>query len=60
MRLRKENATSGIYKNVDAFKPVAESYHAAIQVINDKRQLVELKILNKEKGKHSTIILWQL
>lgn len=47
-------------KNVDAFKPVAESYHAAIQVINDKRQLVELKNIEQREGKHSTIILWQL
>ncbi|EMV9414610.1 YiiG family protein, partial [Escherichia coli] len=38
-------------KNVDAFKPVAESYHAAIQVINDKRQLVELKNIEQREGK---------
>ncbi len=35
-------------KNLEAFEPVAESYHAAIQEINDKRQLAELKILKKE------------
>lgn len=46
-------------KNLEAFEAVAESYHAAIQEINDKRQLAELKILKKEKGKHSTITLWQ-
>ncbi|CAD5737837.1 TPA: YiiG family protein [Escherichia coli] len=38
-------------KNVDAFKSVAESYHAAIQVINDKRQLVELKNIEQREGK---------
>lgn len=43
MRLRKENAAPDILKNLEAFEPVAESYHAAIQEINDKRQLTELK-----------------
>lgn len=59
MRLRKENAAPDILKNLEAFEAVAESYHAAIQEINDKRQLAELKNIEEREGKHSTITLWQ-
>ncbi|SPW56589.1 putative lipoprotein [Escherichia coli] len=38
-------------KNLEAFEPVAESYHAAIQEINDKRQLAELKNIEEREGK---------
>lgn len=38
-------------KNIEAFEPVAESYHAAIQEINDKRQLEELKNIEQREGK---------
>lgn len=38
-------------KNLEAFEPVAESYHAAIQEINDKRQLAELKNIEQREGK---------
>lgn len=38
-------------KNLEAFEPVAESYHAAIQEINDKRQLTELKNIEEREGK---------
>ncbi|MBY7414015.1 YiiG family protein [Escherichia marmotae] len=38
-------------KNLEAFESVAESYHAAIQEINDKRQLVELKNIEQREGK---------
>lgn len=51
MRLRKENAAPDILKNLEAFEPVAESYHAAIQEINDKRQLTELKNIEEREGK---------
>lgn len=59
MRLRKENAAPDILKNLEAFEPVAESYHAAIQEINDKRQLAELKNIEEREGEHSTTTLWQ-
>ncbi len=38
-------------KNLEAFEAVAESYHAAIQEINDKRQLAELKNIEEREGK---------
>ncbi|CSE65340.1 putative lipoprotein [Shigella sonnei] len=38
-------------KNLESFEPVAESYHAAIQEINDKRQLAELKNIEEREGK---------
>lgn len=38
-------------KNLEAFEPVAESYLAAIQEINDKRQLTELKNIEEREGK---------
>ena len=38
-------------KNLEAFEPVAESYHAAIQEFNDKRQLAELKNIEEREGK---------
>ena len=38
-------------KNIEAFEPVAESYHAAIQEINDRRQLEELKNIEQREGK---------
>ncbi|EKF7504095.1 YiiG family protein, partial [Escherichia coli] len=38
-------------KNLESFEPVAESYHAAIQEINDKRQLAELKNIEQREGK---------
>ena len=37
-------------KNLEAFEPVAESYHAAIQEINDKRQLAELKNIEERES----------
>lgn len=40
-----------LIKNIEAFEPVAESYHAAIQEINDKRQLAELKNIEEREGK---------
>ncbi len=38
-------------KNLESFEAVAESYHAAIQEINDKRQLAELKNIEEREGK---------
>ena len=38
-------------KNLEAFEPEADSYHAAIQEINDKRQLAELKNIEQREGK---------
>ncbi|HCC0889840.1 TPA: YiiG family protein [Salmonella enterica] len=40
-----------LLKNLEDFKPVSEKYHAAIQEINDKRQLTQLKNIEETEGK---------
>lgn len=39
-------------KNIEAFQPVAESYRTAIEEINDRRQLAELKNIEQREGKN--------
>lgn len=40
-----------LLKNIEDFKPVSEKYHEAIQEINDKRQLTQLKNIEEAEGK---------
>ncbi|EGX7577187.1 DUF3829 domain-containing protein [Salmonella enterica] len=40
-----------LLKNIEDFKPVSEKYHEAIQEINDKRQLTQLKKIEESEGK---------
>lgn len=40
-----------LLKNIEDFKPVSEKYHEAIQKINDKRQLTQLKKIEESEGK---------
>ncbi|EAO9151676.1 DUF3829 domain-containing protein [Salmonella enterica] len=40
-----------LLKNIEDFKPVSEKYHEAIQEINDKRQLTQLKRIEEAEGK---------
>ncbi|XNM61745.1 DUF3829 domain-containing protein [Escherichia coli] len=46
-----KRCTRHCLKNLEAFEPVAESYHAAIQEINDKGQLAELKNIRRKRRK---------
>ncbi|MCZ9210961.1 YiiG family protein [Escherichia albertii] len=41
-----------LLKNIEAFQPVAESYRTAIEEINDRRQLAELKNIEQREGKN--------
>lgn len=40
-----------LLKNIEDFKPVSEKYHEAIQEINDRRQLTQLKRIEEAEGK---------
>lgn len=40
-----------LLKNIEDFKPISEKYHEAIQEINDKRQLTQLKKIEEAEGK---------
>lgn len=40
-----------LLKNIEDFKPVSGKYHEAIQEINDRRQLTQLKRIEEAEGK---------